>query len=196
MAVLAGEYCETDRYIISKSLDNRVGCFLAVEAIKRLSSKHDLYFAFTAQEEVGARGAKTAAYTVRPDLALVIDATISYDTLKESGQTGLERGVALKAMDRSIVVSPKIKNWLAQTALEKDIPYQWEVISTGGTDSGPIHLTGEGIPTGGLAIPVRYLHTANEMAAKDDIRAAFRLLAALLGGESYPDLEQEVPSRP
>ncbi|HHV64179.1 MAG TPA: M42 family metallopeptidase [Peptococcaceae bacterium] len=180
MAVLVGDYVETDNCIISKALDNRLACFLVIEFLKHIQSKHELYIVFTCQEEVGARGAKTAAYSIRPDLALVIDATRSYDRPQESNQTCLDRGVAIKAMDKSIIVSPQIKNWMAEMARKKKIEHQWEVISTGSTDSGPVHLTAGGIPTGGLALPVRYLHTGNEVASKKDLNSALKLLAELV----------------
>lgn len=187
MAVLTGEFLETGNIIISKAMDNRVGCFIAIEVLKTIVSPDDLHFVFSAQEEVGARGAKTAAYASGSDLALVIDTTFSYDTPKVQNRTSLNQGVAVKVMDRSIVVSPTIKNWISEVAAANNIPYQWEIITSGGTDSGPIHLTKGGILTGGLAIPVRYLHSGNEMVAKKDIQACIDLLAALIN--CPPNLE-------
>lgn len=180
MAVLVGEYQETDGHVLAKALDNRLGCFLALEAAKVIDSEHDLYFTFTAQEEVGARGAKTAATSILPDLAIIIDTTISFDTPSERNQTCLGLGAAIKVMDRSILVSPKIKKWMADVSAQAKIATQWEIITTGGTDSGPVHLTQGGIPTGGIAIPVRYLHSGNEIAAKKDIQSAYELLLELL----------------
>lgn len=180
MAVLVGDFHENDSHLISKALDNRISCFIAIEVLKQIKSTNELYFAFTAQEEVGARGAKTAATAIYPDLAIVIDTTISYDNPSEHNRTSLGQGIAIKAMDRSIVVSPKIKNWMAKIASQKGLCYQWEIISTGGTDSGPVHLAHGGIPTGGIAIPVRYLHSGSEIAAKSDIENACLLLTELL----------------
>lgn len=180
MAVLVGDFQENNNHLLSKALDNRAGCFLAIEVLKQLQSENDLFFTFTAQEEVGARGAKAAALTIQPDLALVIDTTISYDSAEDRNRTSLGHGAAIKVMDRSIVVSPQIKNWMAEIAGQKDISFQWEIITAGGTDSGPIHLTQGGIPTGGLAIPTRYLHTGNEMVAKTDLQSAYHLLMELL----------------
>lgn len=180
MAVLVGDFSETESHIISKALDNRVGCFIALEVLKKIESQDDLYFVFSAQEEVGARGAKIAAYQIEPDLALIIDTTISFDKPREENQTGLNKGVAIKAMDRTIVVSPRIKNWMAEVAINLNIPFQWEIITAGGTDAGPVHLTKYGIPTGGIAIPTRYLHTGNEVVAKKDIIAAYNLVLALI----------------
>lgn len=180
MAVLVGDYYENDGFVFAKALDNRAGCFVVLEVLKHVTSSHDLYFVFTAQEEVGARGAKTAAYALEPDLAIIMDTTISFDVPKEQDRVSLNRGVAVKVMDRSIVVSPKIKNWMTDVAAGLNILFQSEIITTGGTDSGPVHLTRSGIPTGGLAVPVRYLHSGNEIAAKKDIEAAVSLLYELL----------------
>lgn len=188
MAVLTGDFLETESVIISKAIDDRIGCFIALEVLKNITSSHDLFFVFSAQEEVGARGAKTAAYTTEADLAIVIDTTFSYDTPKVQNRTSLNNGVAIKVMDRSIVVSPAIKNWMAKIADANSIPYQWEIITSGGTDSGPIHLSKGGIPTGGLAIPVRYLHSGNEMVAKKDILASIDLLTALITTPLYFEL--------
>lgn len=187
MAIFVGDFHETDTHIISKALDNRLGCFIVLQVLRKIQSKNDIYFAFTAQEEVGARGAKTAAFQIEPDIALVIDTTISYDKPKEENQISLNKGVAIKAMDRSIIVSPKIKNWMVDIAIHKNIPFQWEILSLGDTDLGPIHLTKNGIPAGGLDIPVRYLHTANEMVSKNDIIAAYNLAFELI---SNPYLDQ------
>lgn len=182
MAVFVGEFQETKQTILSKSLDDRVGCFIAMEVLKQIKSQDDLFFVFTVQEEVGARGAKPAAYAIEPDLSLIVDATISFDlpNEQEKQRTCINKGVAIKVMDRSIVVSPKIKNWMAEIAQKNKIPFQWEIIDAGGTDSGPVHLTKGGIPTGGLAVPVRHLHTGNEIVAKADIQSAINLLLELM----------------
>jgi len=180
MAVFTGEYLETESHILSKALDDRAGCFVAMEVLKQYEGEHDLFAVFTVQEEVGSRGAKTAAWEIEPDLALIIDTTISYDTPGEKYRTALNKGAAIKIMDKSIIVSPKIKEWMADLAFKHHIDFQSEIISAGGTDSGPVHLTRGGIPTGGLAIPVRYLHTGNEIASKEDINSAFNLLSLLI----------------
>jgi len=180
MAVLTGSFEEKPQHILSKALDDRVGCFIALEVFKQIRCAHDLYFAFTVMEEVGSRGAKTVMHGVEPDLALILDTTLSFDSPKEKNQTAMNQGVAIKVMDRSIVVSPPIKNWMADIAHQQNIPFQWEIITGGGTDAGPVHLTRGGITTGGIAVPVRYLHSGNEIASKADIFSAAHLLSALL----------------
>ncbi len=181
MAVLVGDFQETSSHIISKAIDDRVGCFIAIEILKQIKCPYDLYFAFSVQEEVGARGAKTVVHEIEPDIALIVDTTLSFDSPKDKNRTSLGLGAAIKVMDRSIVVSPLVKNWMAEVARDKNISFQWEIISEGGTDAGPIHLTRGGIPTGGIAIPVRYLHSGNEIVTKFDIETAFKLTYELLG---------------
>lgn len=180
MAILTGEFVENGSHIISKAIDNRLGCFIALEVLKNYQGEDDVFFVFTVQEEVGARGAKTAVFAIEPDLALIIDTTISYDTPKEKYRTSLNNGVAIKVMDRSIIVSPVIKNWMIDIAVKNNIVFQSEIISAGGTDSGPVHLTKGGVPTGGIAVPVRYLHSGSEITTKLDIESAYRLLSELL----------------
>lgn len=186
MAVLFGPYYEFQNKIISKALDNRAGCFVAIEVLKQITSKDDLYFVFTVQEEVGTRGAKVAANMLEPDYAIVLDATIANDYPNNKNfNLALGAGCGIKVMDRSIIILPEIKEWIAAIALENKIPFQWEILENGGTDSGPIHLTKSGIITGGISIPIRHIHTPAEIADKRDIQAAADLLNVILH-ESMP----------
>jgi endoglucanase len=180
-AVLVGDYVESGSRIISKAFDDRLGCFVAIEALKRVRTEHELVFVFTAQEEVGIRGAQTASFALDPDLALAVDVTSTGDTPKAPQMSvELGKGVGIKAFDRSLVTSPQIKRWMSDIAAAKKIPFQWEVLEFGGTDSGAIHLTKGGIPAGVISLPTRYLHSPAEMADKNDVEAAVQLLIALL----------------
>ncbi len=181
MAVFVGDFVELESRIIAKALDDRIGCFVAMEALKRTRSTHELAFVFTVQEEIGTRGAKTAAYAIEPDLAIAVDVTASGDTPKSHVMAvKLGSGVGIKVFDRSMITSPQIKRWMAAIASEQKIPFQWEVLEYGGTDSGAIHLSRGGVPSGVLSIPTRYLHTPAEIVDKQDIEAAVELLVALL----------------
>lgn len=180
-AVFVGDFQQCgDRYI-AKAFDNRVGCFIALEVLKQLKTDHEMIFVFSAQEEVGARGAKVAAYSLDPDLAINIDTTTAGDIPgnKETA-ISLNKGVCIKVIDRSIIVSPTVKNWIAETAENCGIKYQWEVLEKGGTDSGPIQTTKGGILTGALSIPVKYLHSPSEMIAIQDVELAVDLLLELI----------------
>lgn len=182
ICVYESGFSENDNVIFSKCLDDRIGCFVAIEAIKKIkSSNNDLYFVFTVQEEVGLRGARTSAYKINPSLGIAIDVTSTGDTPKAKRfAVGLNRGTAIKVKDNSILTHPKVKNLMIEIAEENNIPYQMEVLEFGGTDSGAIHLTRDGVPTGAISIPTRYIHSTVEMASKKDINSSVDLLVKLL----------------
>ncbi|MDR1962132.1 MAG: M20/M25/M40 family metallo-hydrolase [Gracilibacteraceae bacterium] len=185
MAVFAAEMTETGGTVSGKALDNRIGCFILLEALRRVQSKHDLYFVFSAQEEVGLRGAKTAAHALEPDRAYIVDATIADDIPRNPVITlRLGRGPAVKVMDRSIVVAPARREEVAALAEAAGLPFQWEIISRGGTDAGPVHLSRAGVPTAGIAVPVRYIHSPAETAAKSDIIMARDLVVRCLEADA------------
>lgn len=176
-----GEYTELGSRVMSKGLDDRAGCFVAIEVLKRTRSPHELAFVFSVQEEVGQRGAKVAAFALEPDLGIVLDVTRTGDTpkgLKMAVKLG--GGVAIKVLDHSMVTPPKVKTWMANMAAQREIPYQWEVLENGGTDAGAIQLTKGGIPAGVLSIPTRHIHTPSEIVEREDIEATLELLLALL----------------
>ena len=180
--VYHSQYVENKNQIISGALDDRIGCYIAIETIKNLSkTDKDLYFVFTVQEELGLRGAKTAAYSVKPDLAIALDITGSGDTPgAERFAVSLGKGAAIKARDNSIVVNPKVKNLMIDTAKEKGIDYQIEVLEFGGTDSGAIHLSRKGVLSGVISVPTRYVHSPNEVISKRDVLSCIDLLSAIL----------------
>lgn len=168
--------------VTSKALDDRAGCAVLIRALQNLKNpKFDTYFVFTVQEEVGQRGARTSAYGIEPDLAIAVNTTMTGDT-PESEKMAVElgKGPAVKIMDRSVICHPKIKEMLIETAEKNNIPYQLEVLEMGGTDTGAIHLTKDGVPSGCLSIPTRYIHTPSEMASIDDMEKAVELLLYVL----------------
>ncbi|MCF6465133.1 M42 family metallopeptidase [Clostridium sp. Cult2] len=182
ICVYKSEYGENDNVVFTKCLDDRVGCFVAIETIKQINTPvNDLYFVFTVQEEVGLRGAKTSAYRINPDIGIAIDVTGSGDTPKaKTFAVGLNKGTAIKVKDNSILTHPKLRQIMIDIAKKNDISYQLEVLEFGGTDSGAIHLTKEGVPSGVISIPTRYVHSTIEMASKSDIINSIKLLTKLL----------------
>lgn len=178
-ACFYGDFAEQNGKVISKALDNRAGCYILIEALKKCKdSKNDLYFVFTVQEEVGLRGAKTSAFGIMPDMALAVDVTDTGDTPKSDVmEVSLGAGAAIKVMDSSVMCAPEVRSLLVELAKKNDIPYQIEVLTAGGTDAGAIHLTGSGIKTGGISIPTRYIHSPSEMADVNDIKACIDLAA-------------------
>jgi len=157
--------------VISPSLDDRIGCYIMMETIKELKEvKNDLYFVFTVQEELGIRGAKTSAYRVEPEIGIAYDVTMTGDTPKARTMAlKMGKGLAIKARDNSLITHPKLKEHLINEAKKGDFPYQIEVLEFGGTDSGAIHLSKEGVPSGVISIPTRYIHSTCEMVSTKDV---------------------------
>lgn len=169
-------------------LDNRLGCAVVLSALSKLQkSEYDVYAVFSVQEEVGCRGAKTAAYAVGADYALVVDVTDSNDTPNCETKNGVKlgSGAAIKIMDTEAIAHPMIVSALCETAEKEKIPYTRDVVSAGGTDAGSIHLTRSGIPTGGISIPVRYMHSPCETADLNDAESAERLLVSALENHAF-----------
>lgn len=182
--------CQGHR-IIGKPLDNRAGCALLLAVIRDLPPvDYHLDFVFSVQEEVGLRGARTAAYHLRPDLALAVDVTRTGDTPESPAMAvDLGGGPAIKIKDASLISHPRVRDLLIKTAQDRGIPFQWEVLSRGGTDAGSIHLTGEGVPSGVISIPTRYVHSPAEMIDYRDLANAASLLSAFMQQEQlFADL--------
>lgn len=156
----------------STYVDNRISCAILVECIRTVKKyKYDTYYVFTTQEEVGMRGAKTAAFAIMPDVGIAVDVTIAGDTVNPSNSMPVKLGAgpAIKIRDKSLVCSPAIKQMLVDTAAQNGIPYQMEVLVNGGTDAAAMQLAGAGIPSGAISIPMRYVHTMSETANMYDV---------------------------
>jgi tetrahedral aminopeptidase len=168
--------------LVSKAMDDRIAVAIMIQALKTLeSSPNELYFVFTAQEEVGVRGATASAYGIDPDIGLAVDVTDSYDTPRaRKVDLVMGKGPAIKVMDDNLVADQRIVNWMADSAKQIGIPYQYEVLTSGGTDAGAINLTRAGVPSGCLSIPTRYIHSPSEMVDYEDVLNSVKLLAALI----------------
>jgi endoglucanase len=180
-AVYATTAAQAGDRVISPYLDNRVSCAVLLLALERLQNcQNDLYFVFTVQEELGLRGAKTAAYGVDPDFAIAVDVTGAYDFpgASKAGSAVLGGGAAIKVMDNSIICHPAMVETLTKLAKERDIPAQLDVLTRGGTDAGAIHQSRLGVVTGGISIPCRYSHTPTAVADLRDVEACVKLVAA------------------
>ncbi len=168
--------------VTSRALDNRASCAVLIETIKKLkSSPHEIYFVFTVQEELGCRGATTAAFAIEPYAAIAVDVTDTGDTPKSQPMAvKLGAGPAIKVFDEMVMVHPAIKNAMIDEAEKLGIPYQMEVLRGGGTDTGVIALSKSGVPSGCLSIPCRYVHSDSEMADITDMENGVKLLTGLL----------------
>ena len=182
VAVFEGAFEEKGNRIVSKSLDDRVGCYVLIETLKRIKEpKNDLYFVFSVAEELGLRGAKTAPYHVHPDYAIAIDVTAAGDLPgKTKIAVKLGNGVCIKVKDNSVLCHPYMKRNLIDAAEKQGIAYQMEVLEGGRTDTGAIQHALGGIPSGCISLPTRYIHTPSEMIDKRDLDAAIRLLCAVI----------------
>lgn len=168
--------------VAGTALDNRLLMFILIEAMREMTNENkedipDIYAVFTVQEEVGSRGAKTAAHQISPDIALALDITMANDLPKNHESeyiAEIDKGPAIKVMDLikramlGLIVSKDIIHQLKSIARQHEIPFQLEVQSAGSTDGATIHLEGDGIPTGGICLPTRYVH-AYELASVNDI---------------------------
>ena len=186
MVTLRQEFHDLGAVVTGKALDDRQGCWVLVETIKRLQDTDlgaDLIAAFTVQEEVGLRGAITSAYGSDADVGVALDTTLAVDTpeIKEHLRvTQLGKGVALKVMDSSIISTRWLLDHFIDLAERKDVEYQLEVLPLGGNDAAAIQKSRGGVPSITLSTPSRYVHTVTEMVAMADLEGAIELLTAFL----------------
>lgn len=170
------------RTVRGKAFDDRAGCAVLAELL-RDTYDFDLYAAFTVQEEVGLRGARVAAYAVDPDVAVALEGTVCDDGPKDkdvSPTTRLGAGPAITIMDRSVVCDRRIVQLMIATAEAEGIPYQFKQPAIGSTDAGAIHVQREGIPSGVVAVPSRYIHSPVSIMSLNDLDNAVRLMRGTL----------------
>lgn len=164
-----------------KSLDNRISVFILIETLRQLKNiPYDLYAVFTVQEEVGIRGAQTATLRIQPDFGFGLDTTIAYDVpgSKDHEQvTKLGAGAGIKVMDASVICDPRMVSYMKDVASKKNITWQPEILTGGGTDtSGIQRMTAGGAIAGAVSIPTRHIHQVIEMVHQNDVRASIELL--------------------
>lgn len=166
-------YIENGNIIMSKSLDNRLGCFVLLDAIDNLKDlDNDVYFVFTTQEEVGLKGAKVISNALKPDIAISVD-TISVEGIE---QLEIGKGVTIKISDSLTICNEELVEILKNIAVKDNILVQLEVTDNGGTELGVIDESNNGVKVAGLSIPIRYAHTANSIANKNDVLECSKLL--------------------
>lgn len=175
-----------DRYLMAKAWDNRIGCAAIVEALRVLkedSHPNTVFGVCTVQEEVGLRGAITSSEAVKPDIGIALDVCVAGDTPgigAHEAQGKLGKGPAILLYDASLIPHLGLRNLVIDTAKEEGIPFQYEVLSGGGTDAGRIHVQGSGVPSVVIGIPTRYIHSAASIINRDDFDNAVRLVVALI----------------
>jgi len=169
---------------LGKAFDNRAGCVTMIETMRLIGKTECTVCAVgTVQEEVGLRGAATAAFGVDPDLAIVLDVTIAGDMpgVREFDTTvKVGKGPTFIISDSGLITHPKVLRWFIDTAKEEKIPYQIESGLSGSTDAARITITRQGIPSGTIAIPTRYIHSPCGMLSLKDIENASKLAVAVI----------------
>ncbi|GIV96537.1 MAG: putative aminopeptidase YsdC [Herpetosiphonaceae bacterium] len=177
---------KNEKLLMAKAWDNRFGCALAVEVLRRLKgTEHPniVYGVGTVQEEVGLRGAQTSAFAIQPDVAFALDVGIAGDTpgIKvDEAQSRLGKGPVILLYDASLIPSRKLRDLVIDTAEANGIPYQFDSIPMGGTDAGRFHVTGKGVPSLAFGIPARYIHTHASIIHRDDFENAAKLLVEVV----------------
>ena len=165
--------------VCGRPLDDRIGCAVLLklaEYFKENSPKNDVYYVFSVQEEVGCRGAKTAAFGISADYGLVFDVTGTGDTPSAKPMAcKVGGGAAIKIKDNSVICHKDVVDCLISLAKENKIAHQCEILTYGGTDTSAIQMTGAGARVGALSIPTRYIHTSTEMLDLGDAEACVTL---------------------
>jgi endoglucanase len=168
--------------VIGRALDDRVGCAVMVEAMKRLEKAEcTVYAVGTVQEEVGLRGATIAAFGIYPDVGIALDVTVAGDVpgVREvEAPIKLGKGPSIEIADMGLIAHPKVVRLLVDAAEENKIPYQLETGLAGSTDAARISLTREGVPSGVISIPTRYIHSPSSLLSLEDAEKAVKLTVA------------------
>ncbi|MGR3497924.1 MAG: M42 family metallopeptidase [Limimaricola soesokkakensis] len=186
MVVMDEPFLEMGEKFVSKALDNRVACWLGIEAIRQLADKGrgaEIHVVFTTQEEVGLRGARTAAYKVRPDIGIGVDTTLACDTpgVPDKDRTTVQgKGFGLHVRDSSFIADRGLVAEIEKLAQDKDIPFQRTMLAAGGQDGAAAQQAAAGARAVGIVVGTRYIHTVTEMVDRTDLAAARDILAAYL----------------
>lgn len=171
------------KMLAAKAFDNRIGCAVTIEVLEQLKNikhKANVFAVGTVQEEVGLRGAKTSAYKIKPDLAIAIDVTLAGDIPGAGPNAKLGDGVAISFADGSVIGAKALINELESIAKEEKIKFSYDMLTAGGTDSGEIHKTHDGVLNCTLSIPSRYIHSHYSIIHQDDYDATIKLIVAFI----------------
>lgn len=192
--VKVGDFCALEgsltrlcgRRVTGRPLDDRIGCAILCKIAEKLREqdvKDDVYFVFSVQEEVGLRGAGTAAYAICPDAAIVYDVTLTGDGIGAKPMACvIGGGAAIKLKDRSLICDRAFADELAETARQAGIKTQYEILLAGGTDTAAIQVSGAGVKVAALSVPCRYVHSGVELIDLLDAEACADLTVAYLTG--------------
>jgi putative aminopeptidase FrvX len=180
-ATFESQYVDMGSFIKAKALDDRIGCAIVTEMLKE-NFNLNLYGAFTVQEEVGLRGAGTAAFSIEPEIALVIEGTTCADIAKDEKDhvTTVGLGPAISIMDATSSANGRLLKRIVDVAEKNSIPYQFRRGKVGGNDAGKIHKTKSGCVTATISVPTRYIHSPISMINKEDYENTIKLVQLVL----------------
>ncbi|TCS83523.1 M42 family metallopeptidase [Tepidibacillus fermentans] len=174
------------KMLMAKAWDNRIGCAIAIEVLKRLKNEQHpniVFGAGTVQEEVGLRGAQTVVNTVQPDIAFAIDVGIAGDTpgiTADEAASKMGKGPQILLYDATMVPHRGLRDFVINIAEEEKIPFQFDAMAGGGTDAGRFHLHGKGVPSLVIGIATRYIHSHAAIIHRDDFEQAVELLVKVI----------------
>lgn len=182
VAVFERTFEDLSPRLVSKAMDNRAGVAVLIKTLKALkNSPHQVAAVFTVQEEVHARGASPAAFGIDPDLAISVDVTLCGDTPQSKAtEVKLGGGPALHIKDLGSMADPRVTEALRSAAKRAKVSTQVSILNLGYTDAYTIQTSRAGVPTSGLAIPCRYVHSPSEMVDLNDLENSVRILVELL----------------
>ena len=185
--VICGEYSEMGDNIISKAIDDRAGCAVLIDLIRSFD-EYDFYASFSSQEEIGLRGAKTAAFAIDPDCAIILESTTAADIAdvkEENSVCNLKSGPVISFMDRATVYD----RMFYDAALKSGILCQPKRAVAGGNNAGSVHLSREGVRTIAISLPTRYIHSSSCVANKSDLQNMRKLAEYMLKGIASGEIE-------
>ncbi len=171
---------------MAKAWDNRFGCALAIEVLRRLQNQqhpNQVYAVGNVQEEVGLRGAVTTTNLIEPDIGFALDTGIAGDTpgiSPDDASAKLGKGPVVLLYDATMIPHVGLRDLVIDTAHDENIPLQFDKMAGGGTDAGRMHVFGAGVPSLVVGVPVRYIHTHTAIMHRGDFDQAAQLLVAVV----------------
>ncbi|WP_017726638.1 M42 family metallopeptidase [Halalkalibacterium ligniniphilum] len=177
---------KNEKYLMAKAWDNRIGCAIAIDVLRELQGvehPNTVYGVGTVQEEVGLRGARTSANLIKPDIGFAVDVGIAGDTpgvTEKEALAKMGKGPQIVLYDASMVSHKGLRDFVTDIADANDIPYQFDAMAGGGTDSGAIHLTANGVPNLAITVPTRYIHSHAGILHRDDYENAVKLIVEVI----------------
>ena len=181
VAVFDREFVDLGNRVVSKALDDRSSCALLINTIQQIkTTPNEIFFVFSTQEEVGSKGATTAAFSLDVELGIAIDVTPVGNLHGVKLQVDLGKGPAIKVRDVGHISDSRVVNWMVAGAKALKLPYQLEVLDIGTTDARAMQISKAGMLSGALSIPCKYVHSPSEMIDLVDYKQTLQLLVHLL----------------